>query len=160
MTDAQQLDFGSAAMALAQLEALDVEAMQLLHRLELSGEDFYNGLAERIGDPRAAELLRRNGREEAGHARRIARALALKLGPDAPAPSDMSERFPVSLPDTIPLELLPAIVQGELDGDAGYQRWADNEPDAAVAQLLRRNGREESLHGERVNQALAILRDA
>jgi rubrerythrin len=160
MSDGEQLDFGSAAAALARLDHLDTDAMQLLHRLELSGEDFYNGLADRIGDPRAAELLRRNGREEAGHARRIARALALKLGPEAPTPSSMDQRFPVALPDTIPLEMLPAIVQGELDGDAGYQKWADHEPDAAVAQLLRRNGREETKHGERVNEALAILRGA
>jgi rubrerythrin len=155
-----QLDFGSAAAALARLDHLDADALQLLHRLELSGEDFYNGLAERVGDPRAAELLRRNGREEAGHARRIARALALKLGPDAPSSAAMDERFPVALPDVIPLEMLPAIVQGEIDGDAGYQRWADHEPDPAVAQLLRRNGREETKHGERVTEALAILRGA
>ena len=46
--------------------------------------------------------------------------------------------------------MLPGIVQGEQAGDAGYQKWADAEPDPEVARLLRLNGREETLHGERV----------
>jgi hypothetical protein len=51
-------------------------------------------------------------------------------------------------------------VQGERDGDAGYQRWADNEPDPEVARLLRLNGREETIHGERVSEVIAILERA
>jgi hypothetical protein len=54
----------------------------------------------------------------------------------------------------------PLIVKAELDGDAGYQRWADNEPDPEVARLLRLNGREETKHGERAQAALAILEAA
>ena len=49
------------------------------------------------------------------------------------------------------------LVGTELDGDLTYQRWADNEPDEAVAKLLRRNGREEALHGRRVTQAIELL---
>jgi hypothetical protein len=56
-------------------------------------------------------------------------------------------------------DVLPFIVQGERDGDAGYQRWADNEPDPEVARLLRLNGREETIHGERV-EVIAILEQA
>ena len=72
MTEAH--DFGAASAALAGLEQLDVPALELLYKLECSGEDFYNLLADRIDDERAAELFRRNGREELGHARRVARA--------------------------------------------------------------------------------------
>jgi rubrerythrin len=144
-------------MSLAGLETLDVAAMQTLYRLECSGEDFYNLLADRIGNAQAAELLRRNGREELGHARRIHRAISRKLGHEFEPEGAMLERFTVSLPDTISPELLPAIVAGEIAGDAGYQRWADNEPDPEVARLLRLNGREETVHGERVSQAIAIL---
>jgi rubrerythrin len=149
-------DFGTASMELAGIEQLDVPAMETLYRLECSGEDFYNLLADRIGNDEAAELLRRNGREELGHARRIHRAISLKLGAST-ADGEVLERFTVALPDTISPELLPAIVQGEIAGDAGYQKWADNEPDAEVARLLRLNGREETLHGERVTRAIAIL---
>jgi rubrerythrin len=158
MTDQQ--DFFSAAASLGQVETLDVATMELLIKVENSGEDFYNLLADRIGNEEAGELLRRNGREEVGHARRISRAIALKLGTDYEPSPELLERFEVPLPEVVGLELFPLIVKAELDGDAGYQRWADNEPDPEVARLLRRNGREETKHGERAQAALAILEAA
>ena len=150
-------DFLSVSLQLAELDHLDVPALELLFQLECSGEDFYNALADRIGDPDAAELFRRNGREELGHARRIRRAIEIKLGTKYEPSDELLERLSVPVPDEIPVEMLPMIVQGEVNGDAGYQRWADNEPDPEVARLLRLNGREESIHGARVSDAIAIL---
>jgi hypothetical protein len=69
----------------------------------------------------------------------------------------MLERRAVRVPDELDAALLRALVQGERDGDAGYQRWADHEPDPDVARLLRLNGREETIHGGRVEQAIALL---
>jgi rubrerythrin len=155
MTD--DLDFLGASQALGRVEQLDVPAMELLYKLECSGEDFYNLLADRIGDDDAAELFRRNGKEELGHARRIARAIAIKLGHEYQPSASMQERYAIELPDTIDPAMLPGIVAGEQAGDVGYQQWADHEPDPEVARLLRLNGREETLHGERVTQAIAIL---
>lgn len=153
-------DFFSAVTALGAIEELDVEAMRLLFRVECSGEDFYNLIADRIGDPKAADLLRRNAREERGHAERVRRAIAAKTGKAwEPAAEDL-ERYPVPLPEKIPAELLPVIVQGEIDGDQGYQRWAERETDPEVQRLLRLNGREETVHGERVRQVIAILESA
>jgi rubrerythrin len=153
----QKHDFLSAALELAALEQLDVAAMELLYQLECSGEDFYNTIADRVGDESAATLLRRNAREELGHARRVGRAIAIKQGaPFEPSP-ELRERLTIELPDPIPVEMLPFVVQGESDGDSWYQRWADHEPDPDVARLLRLNGREESLHGRRVTQVMAIL---
>lgn len=157
---ADQGDFFSASAELGGRDVLDVDALQLLFRLECSGEDFYNSLADRIGDDRAADLLRRNAREELGHARRIQRAISLKLGEQYQPSGTELERFPIELPDTISADLLPIIVQAEIDGDAGYQRWADGESDEAVARLLRLNGREETIHGARVSAAIDILRDS
>ena len=142
---------------LAELDQLDTDALRSLFTIELGGEDFYNALAERATNAEAAELLRRNGREEAGHARRIARAIAIKLGTDFEPTTDMLERRAVRVPDELDAALLRALVQGERDGDAGYQRWADHEPDPDVARLLRLNGREETIHGGRVEQAIALL---
>jgi rubrerythrin len=156
----EQLDFAGASMALAQLDRLDVPAMELMYKLECSGEDFYNLLADRIGNDDAAELFRRNAKEELGHARRIARAIAIKQGHEFEPTAELQERYPIALPDTIDPAMLPMIVAGEQAGDAGYQGWADNETDPDVARLLRLNGREETLHGERVNQAIAILEAA
>ncbi len=150
-------DFFAAVTALGAIEQLDVDAMRLLFRIECSGEDFYNLIADRIGNDEAADLLRRNGREERGDAERVRRAIEAKLGrPFAPEPRDL-ERYPIPLPETIPHELLPVIVQGELDGDTGYQRWADRESDPEVQRLLRLNGREETVHGERVKRVIEIL---
>jgi len=150
-------DFFTAVSALGTIEQLDVDALRLLYRVECSGEDFYNLLADRIGDARAADLLRRNGREERAHAERIRRVLGIKVGrPYEPTAEDLS-RYPVPLPETISAELLPLIVQGEIDGDAGYQRWAERETDPEVQRLLRLNGREETTHGERVREVIALL---
>jgi rubrerythrin len=151
-------DFFSAAFALAAIEQLDVDAMRLLFRVERSGEDFYNLVADRIGDERAAALLRRNAREERGHSERVRRALAIKLGGTFEPSAEDLAHYPIPLPETIPLELLPQIVQAEIDGDAGYHRWADRETDPEVQRLLRLNGREETVHGERVTEVIAILR--
>jgi rubrerythrin len=153
-------DFFTAATEVIGLEQLDVPAMELLFKLECSGEDFYNAIADRIGNEEAAELLRRNGREELGHAQRIQRAIAIKLGGEYTPSAEVLKRYPIPLPDTINADLLPIIVQAEIDGDAGYQRWADREPDPEVAKLLRSNGREETVHGERVTAAIEILREA
>lgn len=157
---AKDLDFFSASAALAACKELDVPAMELLYRLECSGEDFYNALADRIGNDEAGDLLRKNGREELGHARRVQRAISIRLGTDYEPSAEVRERFVIPLPDTIGLDLFPAIVKAEMDGDAGYQHWADKESDPDVARLLRLNGREETVHGERVARALAILEAA
>lgn len=65
------MDFASANAAVAAADELDVPTMELLARVEATGEAFYDLLADRIGNDDAAELLRRNGREEMGHARRL-----------------------------------------------------------------------------------------
>jgi rubrerythrin len=153
-------DYYAAATALTTIETLDVDAMRLLFKVERSGEDFYNGLADRIGDARAADLLRKNGREERGHAERVRRALAIKLGGTFEPSADDLAHFDVPLPEAVPVELLPQIVKAELDGDVGYQRWADRESDPEVQRLLRLNGREETVHGERVREVIALLSNA
>ncbi len=142
---------------LSELQQLNVDAMRALFTIELSGEDFYNALADRIGNDEAGALLRRNGREEAGHARRLARAIGLKLGEDFEPTPDMVERPEFHLPESVDATFLPTLVQLELDGEPGYQRWADNEPDPAVARLLLLNGREEALHAERIRDVMSIL---
>ena len=154
----EDVNFYNAGAPLADMDVLDVAALRLLFRLECSGEDFYNGVAERIADERAAELLRQNGREEIGHANRLRRAIVIKLGHSYEPDATDLERFAVPLPDQISVEMLPLIVQGEIDADTGYQRWADNEADAEVAHLLRLNGLEEKTHAERVDRVIALLK--
>ena len=154
------LDFFAATMKLGEYAVLDLDAMMLLHRVELSGDAFYQALADRVPNAEAAELLRRNGREETGHARRIRRAMAIKMGDDWVPPADLDVPFAVSVPDEISLELFDVIVQAELGGDAGYQAWADAESDPEIVRLLLLNGREETIHGERARSARELIAGA
>jgi rubrerythrin len=150
-------DFLSASAAVAAAEALDVPTLELVYRLEVSGEALYSGLADRVADPEAKELLRRNGVEERGHARRIAKVLSLRTGTEwTPTPAH-DEVLAIPLPDTVDAAFFLAVVQGEIAGDAGYQRWADRETDPEVERLLRLNGREETIHAERAQQVHEIL---
>jgi rubrerythrin len=142
---------------LTELDHLDVEALRSLYAIELGGEDFYNALADRIDHDAAAELLRRNGREEAGHARRVGRAITLKLGSDFEPTPDLLERDPVALPDSLDPRLFAQLIDGERSGDDVYERWAAHEADPEVARLLRLNGREESIHAGRVQQVIALV---
>ena len=151
-------DFFSAVTALGSIQELNVDAMRLLYRIECSGEDFYNLIADRIGNDQAADLLRKNAREERGHAERVRKAIAIKLGAPSYEPTtEDCAKYAIPLPETIPAELFALIVQGEIDGDKGYQLWADRETDAEVQRLLRQNGREETVHGQRVSEVMAIL---
>jgi len=138
-------------------DVLTVPLMEQLWKLERSGEASYLAMAELVEDPRAKELLVRNGREEMGHARRIARALSIKLGQEWEPSEALAAPEPVAAPPYLDREILEMIVQAEVRGDAGYQKWADNEPDPEVERILRLNGREESLHGERVAKVMELL---
>lgn len=57
----------------------------------------------------------------------------------------------------VTVDLLHGLVQAEFGGDSLYRGYADNEENADVAELLRRNGREETRHGQRVEQVIELL---
>ncbi|MFM8601937.1 MAG: ferritin-like domain-containing protein [Actinomycetota bacterium] len=151
------MNFYTANASLAGAERLGIEEMQTIWRVEMAGELFYNLLAERIDDDEAKELLRRNAVEERGHARRIARALSIKLGRDWEPTAEQQVLLEVPMPPSVDATLFAGIVKGELNGDAGYQKWADAEEDEEVQRLLRLNGREETIHAGRAQQVLEIL---
>ena len=120
-----------------------------------------------VSHPEAQALLRRNGQEERGHAHRMLKAIALKaneLNVEASftLPQHSDNPFIAFAPSAVALDrdLIAALEQGEADGDLSYQAWADAEPNAEVAELLRLNGREESRHGERVSQVKRLLAGA
>ncbi|CAB4557114.1 unannotated protein [freshwater metagenome] len=151
------MNFFEATMAIGQAETLDIETAELLIRVENSGDVLYNALAERLNNEEAAELLRKNGREEVGHARRMMKVISLKTGTEYVPSAEVLEKFEVELPESLDASSLPMIVEGELQGDIGYQKWASHETDPEVIELLLRNGREETKHAERIKQAIEIL---
>jgi rubrerythrin len=152
-----ELNFFTANAGLADVEKLEVPEMSLLYRIEMAGELFYNILADRVGNDIAADLLRKNAVEERGHARRLARMISIKLGHEWEPTPEEAELLAVPLPETIDSKMFAAVVQGEINGDAGYQRWADAETDEEVVRLLRLNGREETIHAGRAQQVFDLL---
>ncbi len=154
------MNFFEATMAIGAAEKLDIETAELLIRVENSGDVLYDELASRLNNEEAAALLRKNGREEVGHARRMMKVLSLKLGTEYVPSAEVLEKFEVDLPDSLDASSLPMIVEGELQGDLGYQKWASHETDPEIIELLLRNGREETKHAERIKQAIAILEAA
>ena len=142
---------------LKELDRLDDAALRTMYDLEMSGEAFYLGLAAATTDEAAAVLLTRNGREEAGHARRLGRALAFVLGEPFVPPVVEPPGSSSSGPATVELRLLEGLRRGEVEGDEIYRRWAANEPDPRVARLLALNGREEMIHAGRVEHVMALL---
>ncbi|MET0920164.1 MAG: ferritin family protein [Acidimicrobiia bacterium] len=137
-------------------ETLDIDGMIALHAGEMRGEAFYNAFADTIDNEEAAELLRRNGREEAGHARRLARALEIKMGEPFVPPVVTDDAEPMTLPEPTP-EFFAMVADGERKGDTMYATYAENEPDSEVARLYRLNGREETLHAGRIEAVAALL---
>ena len=134
--------------------------MELLFRLECSGEDFYNVLADRVGNDEAAELFRRNGREELGHARRVQRAIGIKLGRTYEPSGEVLERFPIELPDPSASTCSRSSSRESSTAMRAISAGPTTNRMTRSRVLLRLNGREETKHGERVSEAIAILERA
>ena len=152
-----ELNFFTANAGLSGVEKLEVPQLTLMYRIEMAGELFYNMLADRVHNDEAASLLRKNAVEERGHARRLARMISIKNGAEWVPSAEVEELLAVPLPDSIDANIFSAVVQGEIGGDASYQRWADAETDEEVVRLLRLNGREETIHAGRAQQVFDIL---
>jgi rubrerythrin len=155
-------DFNTAFQRLLGRDRLDVEDMKLMVLLETAGDPLYQKLAELAPSEEAAKLLQQNGREETAHAHRLKKAIEILTGSrfEVPHLDDNPYSEPPPLPEALSAEMLRGVVGAEQGGDAMYQRYADNEPNAEVAELLRQNGREELRHGERVEQVITMLERA
>ena len=149
---------GSDAFTLLQSHPkLSIDDMKILALIEQSGEGFYMAIAKAANNPEASSLLERNGHEERGHAHRIVKALGL-LGVKFSLPEIEKNPYHGALHfDAIDGAFLSMLQQTEIGGDHTYNIWADNEPNADVAKILRQNGSEETRHGERVAKAQALL---
>lgn len=151
------MNFFTANAALTGVEKLGVTELALMYRIEMAGELFYNLLAEKVNNPQAADLLRKNAVEERGHARRLARMISILNGSEwTPSPEEQ-ELLEVPLPEEIDAQIFAGVVKGELNGDASYQRWADMETNEEVKRLLQLNGREETIHAGRAQQVFDLL---
>jgi rubrerythrin len=151
------INFFTANASLADVAKLEVPELTLMYRIEMAGELFYNMLADRVNNDEAASLLRKNAVEERGHARRLARMISIKNGAEWVPSAAVEELLEVPLPEEIDARIFAGVVKGELNGDAGYQKWADAEDNEEVERLLRLNGREETIHAGRAQQVFDLL---
>jgi hypothetical protein len=140
---------------------LGPDDLKVLAMIEAAGEAFYFQVADGVQDPQAKELLKQNGREERGHAYRLAKILRLQTGEEFTVPDAKENPYlaagPATLPDITP-EFIASLEHGEADGDRLYQVWAESETDPEIARLLRLNGKEESRHGERDAEVIRRLK--
>jgi rubrerythrin len=158
--DGYPADSNGAFGVLRSRAKLGPDDLKVLAMIEAAGEAFYFRVAECVQDPRAKELLRQNGREERGHAYRLAKILRLQTGEEWSVPSAEENPFLTSAPAALPAitpEFIASLEQGEADGDRLYQVWADGEANPEIAKLLRLNGREESRHGDRDAEVIRYL---
>jgi len=158
LPDELPADFAAALASLGAAERIGAEEMKLLVLLETAGEPLYGKLAELAPDDESRQLLLKNGREETAHAHRLGKAIEILTGEAFEVPP-LSVNPYASAPPLAELsaELLSGLLEGEKQGGEDYQRMADAEPNSDVAELLRQNGREEHVHGERVQRVIEIL---
>ncbi|MEN3975814.1 ferritin-like domain-containing protein [Emcibacter sp. SYSU 3D8] len=140
------------------IETPSVDDLKLMVCLEASGQSFYDALAAGAPSEEIGALLKANGREEMAHARRLQTAIRILTG----------ETFDIPTPDTNPYDTAPASLRvdvalletmaaGEFGGEVMYEGWAARIGNEEVAKLLRQNGKEERRHGERAEQAKALM---
>lgn len=150
-------DPGAALNELRTRVRLGLDDLKLMVLLECAAAPLYEELADLIGEPEAAELLRQNAREETAKAHRIKRAIERKSGECYAMPAlhqnPYASRRPIGRLDRRLLERLRA---AEHEADVQYQIWAQNEPDRAVAALLFQNSRDEIRHSERMTRVIEL----
>ena len=126
--------------------------------LEAAGQGFYGALAEAAPSEPIRALFVRSGQEELGHAHRVSRVIEQVFGADFPPPTPAENPYhtvPKGL--VVSKEMLDGITQGEIAGEALYEAWARGIGNEEAARLLRQNGKEERGHGDRAQQAKALL---
>ena len=135
-----------------------LDDLKVMVMLEASGQGFYAALAEAAPNEEIRALLAKNGQEEMGHAHRVARVIKQLFGEDFAVPGPDENPYymkPAGL--VVSKEMLDGITQGEIGGEALYEGWATFLGDEEAARQLRQNGKEERGHGERAQQAKALL---
>jgi rubrerythrin len=134
-----------------------LDDLKLMVFLEASGQSSYHALADGAPNAAIADLLRANGREELDHAQRVSQAIKLLHGIDFPPPTVDQNPYAGGPAAPVTRALLEGVVRGEDNGCALYLAWAGNTADPDAAELFRLNAVEETLHGQRAAQAIALL---
>jgi rubrerythrin len=152
----------SAKAAFAQVNAKttpSIDDLKLMVYLEASGQTSYGELAKGAPNPEIRTLLEANGREELAHAHRVAQVITLISGEDFAVPAAADNRYATASGGVVDRAMLEMLVRAEDGGCILYETWAANIGNPEAAALLRQNAKEETRHGQRAKDALALLAD-
>jgi rubrerythrin len=150
----------SASAAFAYINAVvspTIDDLKLMVFLEASSLNAYEELAASAPNDSVRDLLRANGREELAHAHRVTKVIKRLTGEDFPPPSAEDNPYAVPSGRRVDRQVLEYLVSAENNGNNLYEAWASHTSDAEAAALLRQNGKEEVLHGQRASEAIALL---
>ncbi len=150
--------FESALERLGRVSEPGLDDFKLMVYLEAGGQGFYAGLAEGAPSDAIKALFEKTGREELAHAHRVSRVIEKLSGETFGVPEPADNPYyapPVGI--AITAELLATIAEGEFGGEALYEGWAASVDDDEAAKLLRQNGKEERMHGERAKEIIGML---
>ncbi|HTJ64931.1 MAG TPA: ferritin family protein [Alphaproteobacteria bacterium] len=135
-----------------------LDDLKVMVMLEAAGQGFYASLCDAAPNDAVRALLAKNGQEEMGHAHRVARVIKQVFGEDFAIPAPDENPYFMKIPGlACDAEMLNGITQGEIAGEALYDSWATALGDEEAARQLRQNGKEERGHGDRAQQAIALL---
>jgi rubrerythrin len=146
--------------AFAHLNAVanpSVDDLKMMVFLEASGQMAYAELAQSADNADVRKLLEANGREELAHAHRVAKVIKLLTGEEFAVPAAAENRYAKPSGRKVDRAVLEMLVAAETNGRSLYDIWAENTANAEAAELLRQNGLEETKHGDRAQQALALI---
>lgn len=151
-------DFESALSYLNEVKVPTIDDFKLMAYVETGGEAFYAGLANGAPNEKIKKLLNQNGREERAHAHRLKRVIEKLSGEDFSVPTPEENPYYVE-PEGIPVDedFLNFLIEAEKNGDDLYERWAQNMADEECAGWLRQNGKEETRHAGRAQEAIGYL---
>lgn len=131
--------------------------LRLMVLLEAAGEAMYESMADSLSDPEAAALLRASGRDEMRHAERLSEVLGL-LGFDYRVPAASENPYLKNWRKPfVTVDLLEHLAKAEYGGEGLYEGWASQCANAAAASLLRQNGVEETVHGDRLKMVTELM---
>ncbi len=158
LSEGMPKDAASAGAYIFTVTKPTLDDLKVMVMLEAAGKGFYDALSASAPNEAVRALLAKNGQEEMGHAHRVVRVIKQVFGVDFAIPTPEENPYAMgSAGIQVSKDMLNGITQGEIAGEGLYESWAVALGDEEAARQLRQNGKEERGHGERAQQAVALL---
>lgn len=135
-----------------------VDDLKILALVEAIGLRLYEEIAERAPHPEVKKLLLANGREELAHAHRVSKAIEILTGKPFPIPAiDQNPLYTGISPMPVTKAAFEGLIKAEFSGNNLYDGVASSFDNPEVVALFKQNGKEETGHAQRLQQAIEFL---